>query len=64
MYGHNMDDMEMHPPAQRLYSNGSHLFAPTVIYISLDGFRNDYLQRGVTPNLAQFGKLHAIPNTN
>ena len=24
--------------------------------ISLDGFRADYLNRGITPNLVQFGK--------
>ncbi|CAO3610014.1 unnamed protein product [Cunninghamella blakesleeana] len=36
------------------YYNGTHYYGPTVILISLDGFRNDYLQRGVTPNLLNF----------
>ena len=35
-------------------SNGSHIFAPTTILISLDGFRADFLQRGITPTLHQF----------
>lgn len=38
-----------HPPP--LLSNGTALFAPTTIYISLDGFRADYLKRGLTPAL-------------
>lgn len=42
--------------AERLYNNGTHDFASTVILISLDGFRRDYLDRNVTPNLAHFGK--------
>lgn len=32
-------------------SNGSHWFDPTVIIISLDGVRADYLERGLTPHL-------------
>lgn len=36
---------------QRLISNGTALFAPTTIIISLDGFRADFLQRGLTPRL-------------
>jgi len=32
-------------------SNGSSLYAPTTILISLDGFRPDYLTRGVTPGM-------------
>ncbi|KIW00948.1 uncharacterized protein PV09_07474 [Verruconis gallopava] len=35
-------------------SNGSTLFAPTTILISLDGFRADFLQRGLTPTLNKF----------
>lgn len=38
-----------HPPP--LLSNGTALFAPTTIYISLDGFRADFLDRGLTPAL-------------
>lgn len=36
---------------QNLASNGTALFAPTTIIISLDGFRADFLQRGITPRL-------------
>lgn len=32
-------------------SNGTSLFGPTTIYISLDGFRADFLSRNLTPNL-------------
>lgn len=43
-----------------LYNNGSAYFDTTVIYISLDGFRNDYLDRKVTPNLDLIGiALHS-----
>ena len=34
-----------------LLSNGTAIFAPTTILISLDGFRADFLQRGITPTL-------------
>lgn len=33
------------------FSNGTHTFKPTTIVISLDGFRADFLQRGLTPSL-------------
>lgn len=32
-------------------NNGTHDFEPTVILVSLDGFRADYLERGISPNL-------------
>lgn len=35
-------------------SNGSAEFAPTTILISLDGFRADFLRRGITPTLNSF----------
>lgn len=35
-------------------SNGTHLFAPTTILISLDGFRADFLNRDITPALNAF----------
>ncbi|KAL1302457.1 hypothetical protein AAFC00_002849 [Neodothiora populina] len=35
-------------------SNGTSMFAPTTIYISLDGFRADFLQRNITPSLNKF----------
>lgn len=37
-----------------LLSNGSSAFAPTTILISLDGFRADFLNRGLTPTLNAF----------
>ncbi|EPE29421.1 Alkaline phosphatase-like protein [Glarea lozoyensis ATCC 20868] len=39
---------------QKLISNGTALFAPTTILISLDGFRADFLNRGITPRLNSF----------
>ncbi|KAJ5157697.1 pyrophosphatase/phosphodiesterase [Penicillium canariense] len=41
----------VHPHPQPLFSNGTALFAPTTILISLDGFRADFLDRGLTPAL-------------
>jgi predicted AlkP superfamily pyrophosphatase or phosphodiesterase len=38
----------------QLVSNGTSLFAPTTLLISLDGFRADFLQRGLTPTLDGF----------
>ncbi|KAI9046975.1 hypothetical protein LZ554_009050 [Drepanopeziza brunnea f. sp. 'monogermtubi'] len=38
-------------PVQKMLNNGTALFAPTTILISLDGFRADFLKRGVTPTL-------------
>ncbi|KAI9876169.1 MAG: hypothetical protein M1830_007091 [Pleopsidium flavum] len=37
--------------AVKLLSNGTASFAPTTILISLDGFRADFLHRGLTPTL-------------
>lgn len=42
------------PLSAALLSNGTSEFAPTTILISLDGFRADFLQRGITPTLNQF----------
>jgi predicted AlkP superfamily pyrophosphatase or phosphodiesterase len=39
---------------QKILSNGTALFAPTTILISLDGFRADFLNRGITPRLNAF----------
>ena len=39
-----------------LLSNGTSIFAPTTILISLDGFRADFLNRGLTPTLNKFIK--------
>ncbi|KAI8970385.1 alkaline-phosphatase-like protein [Mycotypha africana] len=38
---------------ERLYNNGSEYFASTVILISLDGFRPDYMERNITPHMNQ-----------
>jgi predicted AlkP superfamily pyrophosphatase or phosphodiesterase len=38
----------------RTLSNGTHTFRPTTILISLDGFRADFLNRGLTPALSAF----------
>lgn len=39
-----------------LYNNGTHSFAPTVIFISLDGVVNHDLDLHLTPILSQIGK--------
>ncbi|KAF2707551.1 Phosphodiest-domain-containing protein [Pleomassaria siparia CBS 279.74] len=41
-------------PTTMMVSNGTSLFAPTTILISLDGFRADFLLRGLTPTLNRF----------
>ena len=43
-----------HTDPNMLLSNGTNDFAPTTILISLDGFRADFLTRGITPTLNQF----------
>ncbi|RFU80479.1 ectonucleotide pyrophosphatase phosphodiesterase family member 1 3 [Trichoderma arundinaceum] len=48
-------------PKIHLASNGTALFAPTTIIISLDGFRADFLQRGLTPTLNAFVKEGVSP---
>ncbi|KAK8016110.1 ectonucleotide pyrophosphatase/phosphodiesterase 1 [Apiospora rasikravindrae] len=47
--------------SQKFVSNGTALFAPTTIIISLDGFRADFLQRGLTPRLNAFVKEGVSP---
>ncbi|KAI0803627.1 alkaline-phosphatase-like protein [Xylaria sp. FL0064] len=44
-----------------LKSNGTALFAPTTLIISLDGFRADFLTRGLTPRLNAFIKEGVSP---
>lgn len=48
-------------PHGQLLSNGTALFAPTTIILSLDGFRADFLQRGLTPRLNAFVKEGVSP---
>lgn len=45
----------------QLVSNGSALFLPTTLIISLDGFRADFLTRGLTPRLNAFIKEGVSP---
>lgn len=47
--------------ATHLKSNGTALFAPTTLIISLDGFRADFLTRGLTPRLNAFIKEGVSP---
>ncbi|KAK4162002.1 alkaline-phosphatase-like protein [Cladorrhinum sp. PSN259] len=47
--------------AQKLVSNGTAMFAPTTLIISLDGFRADFLNRGLTPRLSAFIKEGVSP---
>ncbi|KAI9677874.1 MAG: hypothetical protein M1829_002371 [Trizodia sp. TS-e1964] len=42
-------------------SNGTSIFAPTTILISLDGFRADFLELGITPTLDSFIKSGISP---
>ena len=44
----------LHPSRPKLWSNGTSTFAPTTLLISLDGFRADFLLRGLTPTLNSF----------
>ncbi|KAF2397546.1 Phosphodiest-domain-containing protein [Trichodelitschia bisporula] len=53
--------------AKLTFSNGTTLFAPTTIILSLDGFRADFLQRGLSPTLNKFisegiSPLHMLPS--
>ena len=57
------------PTEHRLtrYNNGTHIFRPTTILISLDGFRADFLNRGITPALSAFiasgvSPIHMLPS--
>ena len=43
------------------YSNGTHIFRPTTILISLDGFRADFLNRDITPALNAFAGSGVSP---
>ncbi|KAF2636614.1 Phosphodiest-domain-containing protein [Massarina eburnea CBS 473.64] len=47
-------DAKFAAAAMTMVSNGTSLFAPTTILISLDGFRADFLYRNLTPTLNKF----------
>lgn len=40
---------------QPAFNNGTHVFAPTVIFISLDGTVNQDLEFHITPVLSEMG---------
>lgn len=42
--------------ADALLSNGTHQFKSTVIMVSLDGLRADYVDRGITPHLLEISR--------
>ncbi|KZO93653.1 Phosphodiest-domain-containing protein [Calocera viscosa TUFC12733] len=42
--------------ADVLLSNGTHQFKSTVIMVSLDGLRADYVDRGITPHLLEISR--------
>src|SRR5271156_4686119 len=42
-------------------SNGTHTFQPTVLIVSLDGFRPNYINRGLTPNLHRLQETGVAP---
>lgn len=54
----SVDKKKSMPP---LVSNGTALFAPTTLIVSLDGFRADFLQRGLTPRLSALIKEGVSP---
>lgn len=42
---------------ETLRSNGTHDFKRTVLMVSIDGLRADYLDRGLTPHLLEISKI-------
>ncbi|KAH0347606.1 Phosphodiest-domain-containing protein, partial [Aureobasidium melanogenum] len=48
-------------PQLNTLTNGSSIFAPTTILISLDGFRADFLHRNITPSLNSFVRAGVSP---
>ncbi|KAG0096229.1 hypothetical protein BGZ93_004837 [Podila epicladia] len=44
------------PSATGVLSNGTHEFEPTIIVLSYDGLRADYLERGLTPTMLSVGE--------
>lgn len=48
-------------PHLNTLTNGSSIFAPTTILISLDGFRADFLHRNITPSLNSFVRAGVSP---
>ncbi|KAI4727759.1 Phosphodiest-domain-containing protein [Aureobasidium sp. EXF-10728] len=48
-------------PQLNTLTNGTSIFAPTTILISLDGFRADFLHRNITPSLNAFVRAGVSP---
>jgi predicted AlkP superfamily pyrophosphatase or phosphodiesterase len=48
-------------PGVATASNGTHTFQPTVLIISLDGFKPNYIDVGVTPNLHRLRETGVAP---
>ncbi|KAI8324475.1 Phosphodiest-domain-containing protein [Martensiomyces pterosporus] len=53
---HHHQQQQIERKGEQLSSNGTHWFRPTLILVSLDGFRPDYLDRGITPALLRLGR--------
>ncbi|TRM70441.1 alkaline-phosphatase-like protein [Schizophyllum amplum] len=51
---HYEDGIALH--GAELQSNGTHEFKRTVLIVSIDGLRADYLDRGLTPHLLEISK--------
>lgn len=47
---------DMRTRRDALYSNGTHEFKKTVLMVSIDGLRADYLDRGLTPHLLDISR--------
>jgi hypothetical protein len=43
-------------PGEQLQSNGTHDFRRTVLLVSIDGLRAEYLERGLSPHLLEISK--------
>lgn len=49
--------------AEKLFNNGTEFFASTVILISLDGFRREYLDRKITPRMSALAEDGVMAKT-
>ncbi|KAH3675632.1 hypothetical protein WICMUC_002549 [Wickerhamomyces mucosus] len=67
LLGKKSSESEIEPPLKEKYSNGTDLFHPTTILISLDGFHPHYISENLTPTLYDFlvkgyGAPYMIPS--
>jgi predicted AlkP superfamily pyrophosphatase or phosphodiesterase len=58
---HDTQEASPAPSIAKTLYNGTHIFKPTTILISLDGFRADFLNRGLTPTLQSFIEQGVAP---